>query len=221
MTEWSVRTDNILMMEIRSWQNRKTWGNRFLSSREVWEEGLSRGSRTFTVVSTNKNINKGKCCMQSYRQQLRHATKLSVNTRHVHIFFFFKNQTSCPFKRHQSSSSEKLISNPTQQVVWDNSPVDFRTPGKDKLSHSPSGGFSPADTSPFCLLRTCNTAACLTSTRTSAPSSCVQGDPAFRWLKLIKHVCYSWKRKTLFALSKTLFLYLTYTRMIVHEILQK
>lgn len=68
-----------------------------------------------------------------------------------------------------------------------NSPADFHTPEKDKLFHSPSAGLSLADMSPFCLLHTCNTAACPTSTQTSAPSSCVQDDPVIiGLLKMIK-----------------------------------
>lgn len=58
------------------------------------------------------------------------------------------------------------------------SPVDFRIPGRDRLFRSPSAGWSPAGTSPFCLLHTCSNAACLTSTRTSGPSSCAPDDPA-------------------------------------------
>lgn len=76
----------------------------------------------------------------------------------------------------------------TSNRVWNNSPVDFHTPRKDKLFHSPSGGFFLADMSPFCLLRICNTAACRTSARTSAPSSCVQDVPLIRLSKEYKIV---------------------------------
>lgn len=58
-----------------------------------------------------------------------------------------------------------------------NPPADFRIPGRDRLFHSPSAGSSLAGTSPFCLLHTCSNAACLTSTRTSEPSSCAPGGP--------------------------------------------
>lgn len=61
--------------------------------------------------------------------------------------------------------------------VWENSPAELRAPGRDRSAHSPSAGSSLADTSPFCRPRTCNTAACPASARTSAPSSCARRDP--------------------------------------------
>lgn len=65
-----------------------------------------------------------------------------------------------------------------------NSPVDFHTPEKDKLAHSPSAGSSLADSSPSSLHRICNRAACLASAQTNEPSSCVQGDPGVRQEKM-------------------------------------
>lgn len=83
--------------------------------------------------------------------------------------------------------NSNLISKPCLETflalyrVWENSPDDFHAPEKDTLFHSPSVGSFLAGTSPFCLLRTCNTAACPASTRTNVPSSCAQDDPGNRW----------------------------------------
>lgn len=83
------------------------------------------------------------------------------------------------------------------------SPVDFRIPGRDRLFHSPSAGSSPAGTSPFCLLHTCSSAACLTSTRTSGPSSCAPDDPAI--IRIVGMVRKQWhlQRHTFFFFSFT------------------
>lgn len=83
------------------------------------------------------------------------------------------------------------------------SPADFRIPGRDRLFHSPSAGSSPAGTSPFCLLHTCSNAACLTSTRTSGPSSCAPDDPAI--IRIVRMVRKQWhlQRHTFFFFSFT------------------
>ena len=207
MTEWSVRTDHIRMMEIRSWQNRKTWGNRFLSWSEVWEEGLSRGSRTFTVVSTNKNINKGKYSIQSDRQQLRQGTKFSANTLHAHIFFL-KDLKSSSMTRYNK------LSGTTHRSIF---VLQERTSYFTVLQED----FPPLTRVPFASFVLVIQQLVWHQHEPASLPVVYKVTLFFQRIRNDQTCVILLEKQHILSFKDTVLIYVTYTRMILHKILQK